>query len=289
MFLNRALSFAFDKLKVEPHTAECVASSLKYIQQAAFTLKFNQILVDRITRKHVRMIMDQCEKDRKLSTRNWNAYRTYFAMLFEVLYDYEMVEDNPVLSMKKRQEDEVIRETLTLAQRRKVIEHLTAVDPVFLRFIQIFFHSGARRSELITLRIENVYLDEAYFLVQVKKGRKKRIVPKVIKDVAMPFWKEQIGDVTSGYVFSENLIPGEKLIRPEVVTKTWKMHVKDTLGFKADLYSLKHLNTDEMSDKLSLEEAAKHNSHTVQMARKHYAINETLREMDRVRRLNNQL
>lgn len=289
MFLTKSLDYAFSKLKVEPHTRECVASSLKYIQLSIRALGYNQIEAHRITRKHVRLIMDQCEQDRNLSARSWNAYRTYLGMLFEQLMEYELIESNPVLQLRKKQEDEVVRTVLTTEQRRLLIKHLEETDPVFLRFIQIFFHSGARRTELLSLRIENIYLDKGYYQVFVKKGRKKRWVTKVIKEIALPFWREQIGDSISGYIFSIGLLPGDKPIRAEQVTRRWKRHVKDKLNITADLYSLKHLNTDEISSELSLIEAAKHNSHSVQMAKKHYAVNETLREMERVRKIKNQL
>lgn len=289
MFLTKSLDYAFSKLKVEPHTKECVASSLKYIQLSIRALGYNQVEAHRIKRKHVRLIMDHCEKERNLSARSWNAYRTYLAMLFEQLLDYELVEENPVLQLRKKQEDEVIRDTLTLEQRRLLVNHLRQTDPVFLRFIQIFFHSGARRTELFSLLIENVYLDKGYYQIFVKKGRKKRWVTKVIKEIALPYWREQIGNLLTGYVFSTGLLPGNNPIRPEQVTRRWKRHVKDKLGITADLYSLKHLNTDEISAELSLMEAAKHNSHTIQMTKKHYAVNETMRELERVRRIKNEL
>lgn len=289
MFLTKSLDYAFSKLKVEPHTKECVASSLKYIQLSIRALGYNQVEAHRIKRKHIRIIMDHCEQERNLSARSWNAYRTYLAMLFEQLLDYELVEENPVLQLRKKQEDEIIRDTLTLEQRRLVVNHLKETDPVFLRFIQMFFHSGARRTELFSLRIENVYLDKGYYQIFVKKGRKKRWVTKVIKEIALPYWREQIGDLLSGYVFSVGLLPGNNPIRPEQVTRRWKRHVKDKLGITADLYSLKHLNTDEISAELSLMEAAKHNSHTIQMAKKHYAVNETMRELERVRKIKNEL
>lgn len=289
MFLTKSLDYAFSKLKVEPHTKECVASSLKYIQLSIRALGYNQVEAHRIKRKHIRIIMDHCEQERNLSARSWNAYRTYLAMLFEQLLDYELVEENPVLQLRKKQEDEIIRDTLTLEQRRLVVNHLKETDPVFLRFIQMFFHSGARRTELFSLRIENVYIDKGYYQIFVKKGRKKRWVTKVIKEIALPYWREQIGDHLSGYVFSVGLLPGNNPIRPEQVTRRWKRHVKDKLGITADLYSLKHLNTDEISAELSLIEAAKHNSHTIQMAKKHYAVNETMRELERVRKIKNEL
>lgn len=289
MFLTKSLDHAFDKLTVEPHTRECVASALKYIQLSIRALGYNQVEAHKITRKHVRIIMDHCEQQRKLSPRNWNAYRTYFSMLFEELVEYEIVDENPVLQLRKKQEDDVVRELLTNEQRKLLVEHLRETDPVFLRFLQIFFHSGTRRSELLSVKIQNIYLDKGTYQVYIKKGRKKRWVTKVIKDIAIPYWREQIGDHLSGYLFSVGLLPGPNAIRPEQVTRRWKRHVKDKLGITADLYSLKHLNTDEVSAQLSLSEAARLNSHSVQIARKHYAVNESMRELERVKKLRNEL
>jgi integrase len=242
---------------------------------------------NRVSRKHVRMIMDQCEQDRKLSARSWNAYRTYLCMLFEQLMEYEIIEINPVKMLRKKTEDDPVRIILTHEERRLVFEHLQKTDPVFLRFTQMFFHSGARLTELVNLRIENIFLENSHYHVYIKKGHKKRWVTKVIKDIALPYWREQIGDRMTGYLFSVGLVPGENQIRPEQITRRWKRHVKDKLGIKADLYSLKHLNTDEVSAQLSIGEAARFNSHTVQMARKHYAVNETMRELDRVKKIKN--
>jgi len=287
--LPRALQYAYEKVRVSEKTLQCIASTIKYVTQVIDFLGYKFMPVKEISRKHIRSILDECEKHRKFSARSWNAYRTYLYILFEELKEHEIINSNPVKDVSKREEEQSIRELLTDKQRKLLVEYLTETDPIFLRFIQIFFHSGARRSELLSLRIEQVYLEKSYYQVYVKKGRKKRWVTKVIKDIAMPYWREQIGSNISGYVFSVGLLPGTKKIRDEQVTRRWKRHVKDKLGITADLYSLKHLNTDEMSEQLSLAEAAKHNSHSIQMARKHYAVNESIREMNRVKKLKNQL
>ena len=68
---------------------------------------------------------------------------------------------NPVdKRLKKRpvvkEED---RATLTPDERQKVKEHLQPNHPSFYRYVQIFFHSGGRSTELLGMQGKDVDLD----------------------------------------------------------------------------------------------------------------------------------
>ena len=75
----------------------------------------------------------------------------------------------------------------------------------------------------------------------------------------------------------------------------WKRHVKDALGIRADLYSLKHLHTTEVIDILESQEqsdataqAAGHNSHNSEtMVIKIYDVKRGKREHDKVKGIGN--
>lgn len=69
-------------------------------------------------------------------------------MVFEQLSELEMVDHNPAKGLKKRSEVVKLRATLTFDDREKVKSHLKKNYPKFYRFVQIFFHSGSRRTEL---------------------------------------------------------------------------------------------------------------------------------------------
>jgi len=139
--------------------------------------------------------------------------------------------------------------------------------------------------------VKEVNLAKGEYQTLIKKGDRKRMTIKVIKNIAKPYWEEQLLNANPDhYVFSEGLMPGPKKIREEQVTRRWRRPVKDKLSIKADLYSLKHLNTDETAELLDIHAAASHNGHTsTAITKRHYAFGEEQRMRERLRGFNNEL
>ena len=156
-----------------------------------------------------------------------------------------------------------LRDVLSPEERITVNQYLEEKYPSFHRFLHIFFHSGARISELLRVTDSDMDLKNQRYKVIVQKGRNYTQVWKTIKDVAMPYWLSVMKECVKGdFVFSVGLKPGSKQIQPYQVTKRWYRLVKKKIGIAADFYSLKHLHTTEVVDLLGEKEAAKHNEHT---------------------------
>lgn len=291
MGLTQALQYAFTLLDVDHKTLLCVRSCLKYVYMCIQELRFQLIPVRQIQKKHIKLLMNHCKEKRQLSSRSWNAYRSYLMMLFDALEEMEIVDFDPVKTLKKKKEDIKQRDTLSASERELVKAHLLEHYPDFYRFVQIFFHSGGRRTELLALKVKDVNLTLGEYRTIVKKGERRRHVIRVIKNLALPFWKEQLTAAQpEDFVFSVGLIAGPLRIREEQVTRRWRRLVKDKLGVTADLYSLKHLNTDETAGLLDIEAAAAHNSHTTStITTKYYAYGEEERMRTRIRAVNNEL
>lgn len=288
--LMDSLSLAIEHLDVERPTQICVKSCLKYIADSSVKIGIDRLPVDQIRKRHIKLLMNHCSEERKLSPRSWNSYRAYLMMLFEQLVELELVDHNPVRELKKKRETIQLRQTLTNEERERVKSHLKQNHPDFYRFVQIFFHSGSRRTELLSLKVNDVDLVKGEYITLVKKGQRKRHVIRVIKNIARSFWEQLLqGAKADHYVFSEGLVPGPRRIRVEQVSRRWKRLVKDKLGITADLYSLKHLNTDETASLLDIEAAAKHNSHTTsQITKKHYAFGEDARLREKLKNVSNE-
>ena len=158
----------------------------------------------------------------------------------------------------------------------------------FGRFMQIFFHSGARESELMEIKTFNVDLQNQQFLVVVNKGRSSAEYKKPIKNIVLPLWAEIINKAKEGqYLFSKGLKPGDIPINANQ-GRRWRTHIKGKLHITADFYSLKHSNLDEISAELSIQDAAKMASHTsIRTTEAHYATNEAQSQMDRLKNMNN--
>jgi integrase len=170
-----------------------------------------------------------------------------------------------------------------------VDEHLRRVDYRFWLVIQIFFHSGSRIKELVQLKRSDVDLDSQKFYTLVRKRRVPTVLPRTIKDEALPYWEEFIeGADSDQYLFGIDFLPAAKPIIPNTITRRWKQRVKNDLEISADLYSLKHLNTTETVDMIGEEFAAKQNGHTsAETVKQWYDVGRSDREHRILKAVNN--
>lgn len=105
------------------------------------------------------MVLDQCSRIKLHWTNNqFNHYRKYISILFTELVEVEAIEYNPVKDIDKQKTIKRIRKTLTKEERKKVNYHLHKNYYSFWRFINIFFHSGARLTEILSVKKEDVDL-----------------------------------------------------------------------------------------------------------------------------------
>lgn len=286
--MSEALLAAYPKIKCAKHTKNAIKGVVGFFNTAARELSYDQVPLNEIKRRHVNQILERCRQTRQLTPGNFNHYRAYIMRVFKELLRLDAVESNPVKDIAKDEEVEKIRLTLSPVERKKVNKHLLKNHYTFWRYLHIFFHSGSRTSELFRLQGKDVNLKEQYFKKTVIKGNKKREVKSMIKNVALPHWKEIMKNCKpDDYVFAKNLQPGPVAIHPDQISKRWRKAVKKPLGIQADFYSVKHLHTDELADILSMDEARKHNSHTSKKTTLIYAVNEKERELERLKKVGN--
>lgn len=284
-----SIQMAFLKIKINADTRLDMKSMLKYFINASDQLKFSQMPANEIRRKHIKAILDKVQEERNLSAQRYNKYRSYLSAIFSELVEMEIMEGNYLKDLKKQKEVKKLRELLSIEDRGRVENHLRTKYYSFYRFTQIFFQSGGRIKELLRIKVKDVTLQQQYYKATILKGRNGREVMRAITGEALPFWQ----DVLNGnpnpehYVFSIGLVPGEKSIRREQITRRWEQHVKAPmakggLGITADFYSLKHLFLELTADTYDIETSqgmADHSSKLVTMT--HYAIGQAARELEK--------
>lgn len=285
----KSLWLAVEKLSISHNYKIGVKCVIRGVEKAAIALRIEQTPVSEITRRYIKVILEKCgELNPKWSARQYNYYRTALMSLFRELIQSEALESNPVKEIPKRAEIKKVRETLTKEQRILVSNFLHEKYYNFWRFVQIFYASGAREAEIINVRVKDVDLIKQTFRVIIKKGRSVREVEKAINNDIVHLWKELINDCPKDfYIFSIGLIPGEKLIRYEQLTRRWRVHVKKKLGITSDLYATKHLRTTNISEKMGTKTASEMNSHTSEaMVRSIYDTGYTNRNLERLKNIN---
>jgi integrase len=267
----------------EMSTIEALKYAAKKISVSDRTKKDIKYLMDALPEIHT-PVKDFSRRDIKrllegISTSNdrYNKNRTNLMILYSELVEDEIIETNHLRDIKKKKVVKILRSVLMPDERKLVKEQLLQY-PGFYRFVEIFFHSGARISELLRLRYEDVDLKNQYFKVVIYKGRQYRQVRKVIKNIALPYWITQFANCKPGeYLFSTSLNPGPKQVSADYVTNRWRRCVQVPLKIKPSFYSLKHLHSDEISAGVGLSVAGKHNDHKGTVITMTYAVKEKQR------------
>lgn len=286
---TEALQMVLKKIRCVDHTREDIKSILKFIESASNYLRYSSIPIGNIKRRHLRHILDTCADTKKVWSANlFNHYRKYLSILFKELVELEAIEFNPVRDIAKQKSVKKLKRILSKEECQRVDSYLQVKDRNFCILVHIFFHSGARRSEIVRVKGKDVNLETQKFKCIIKKGKEIREVEKTIKNIAVPFWIEALRNCKADeYVFSIGLKPGTHRIREEQLTRRWNRHVKKHLGIDADFYSLKYLNSDQTAKILDLKAAAAQNSHTSTVVTMGYAVNEKERIHERLRNVDN--
>jgi integrase len=286
----QALREAYKRLSVVSSTAQDIRSVINGLEAASAQLRYDNIEIGKVKRRTIIRLLDQCEKTNpKWSANRFNKYRAYLLMLFTELVSIEAIEYNPITDIKlKKGHVKEKREVLTEDERKKVDLHLRAGNYRFWLFLQVFFHSGGRETELMNLKGKDVNLDKQEINVLIKKGKQYRIESKPMKSIAVQYWQQALVNCgPDDYVFSEGLQPGTRKIRTDQITRRWKRHVKDKLEITKDFYALKHLNSDEVDAQLGLQAAAKLNSHRDTDITKIYTVSHDDRLKQAVKNISN--
>lgn len=283
--VGQALDFALAHITVAKITRSDIAFALKQVKNALLEKGWNGLLITDLKRGQFKSVLEAAA----VSPDRFNKLRSYMMILMKELVERDIIQYNLVRDISPVKVPKKIRQVLTDKEVKKAKEYLQAHNPTFYRFMQIFFHSGSRISELLRLKVQDINLSGQFFRIMIYKGNIYREELKAIKDVALPYWEELLRDAPNDhYVFSKGLKPGPNPIRSDQINKRWHK-VKEKLEIEADFYSLKHLHTDQVAALLSLEDAGRHNSHRGQVITMRYAIHEKDRQLERIKKLNNTL
>ena len=163
-------------------------------------------------------------------------YMTSFKKFFLFLEDNKYIEKNPTTTLGKVKLSRKLPSVLSVEEIEKILSAPNLEDKSGLRdkaILEMFYSSGLRVSELINLKINDLYFEEEVVRV-FGKGSKERIVPmgssaiKWIREYlikARPLLEKK--DRSQGYIFLNNR--GTKISRMTI----WKL--VDRYGKEAGL------------------------------------------------------
>jgi site-specific recombinase XerC len=285
----KALKEVEKEIKGASSTKRDLKSVIRYVEKVAIKLGLNELPIATIGRKHIKLTLSQIERTYGYSPHRYNKIRSYLMILFNRLLEVEAVDTNPVHNIIKQKTIQKLRRVIPIESRPKINDFLIQKHYRFWIFTQIFFHSGARLTEMMLIKRKDVNLEGQYFIVTINKGKIAKEVQKTIKNLALPYWQKAIESAEiNDYIFSKGLLPGKISISSTQITRRWNTHIKKKLQVEEDFYSLKHLNLDQMATLLNLNDASAMASHTsTYVTLQHYAIGERQRQIERLKNANN--
>lgn len=136
----KALRLIHKKLNKAESTLSDISSVINGLEKATDLLKISQMPIGQVSRKHIKISLDQCSKiNPNWSANRFNKYRSYLQILFNELVEIEATEIDPVSGIKKMKSVKKLRQTLTLEERRLVNAHLFKKITLFEGFLTYFF------------------------------------------------------------------------------------------------------------------------------------------------------
>lgn len=285
----KALLMAEKRISASPTTKRDLKSILKFVSNSATQLGYSDIQIKSISRKHLKQLLAHIEMVYGESAHRYNKIRSYLMILFNELVELEACEINPIRDLSKKKSIQRVRALPNIENRETINKYLQQNHYRFWLFMHIFFHSGARLTEIMKVKRTDVNLTNQSFKITIQKGTINKEVIRPIKKIALPYWEEAIFSASSDdYIFSKGLEPGKEPIQSYQITKRWNRHIKKKLGIKEDFYSLKHLNLDQTAEILGIADASLMASHTsTEITTKYYAIGEKHRQNERLKNIEN--
>lgn len=234
--LDRALS----SKSYTPQHLKAVQSALKYFKIGTEKKRLDYIKIKDVELIHIKQILESCN----LTNYSFNKYKKYLSSLFTDLVDAGCLKINPCTGIKAKKHITEIKDIFTDEELQKISKVILWKFPDFNNFFQIFYMSGCRVSEIMSIKKKDVNIEKSEFKILLKKGgidiKEKRAI---IAD-AIIYWKDQLSKASDDdYIFSSNFQPGPKLIDRDYVYKYWKRNIRIKT-----IYTLKHTFLDKVEE-----------------------------------------
>ncbi|MEO6610764.1 MAG: site-specific integrase [Chitinophagaceae bacterium] len=259
---KEAIDFAFEKKKADwsSRSADCYKSVVKFLKDAAGTLKLLHKPMSEFELPHFKALLDETRKSRKLSSIGFNKYREYLSSLVSEMIQWQIVKINLVHHIKtKIQDKHNAHRPPTADERSQIITHIKNTAPNYYRFLSVLYGCAIRPDEITRLQVKHLHKKEGVFRIPAAGTKTKEYREAVIPDWVMDLLMElnlQNHD-TNHYIFSaasswrsreHSFRPGPKKMHTHTTTRWWREIVKEKKGLGIDVsqYSLKKLSGNDM-------------------------------------------
>ena len=177
-FINKCITEFLDYIKYERHFSENTYQSYKIdLNQFEEWAIPNDIDIKKLDIRNIFKFIEHLSKQDLKSTslnRKIYALRSFFSFLIKFKY----IDNNPSEFLNPSKTERNIPNYLTVEEIEKLIRFPVKSD-ADLRdrcILEIMYSAGLRVSELCSLKLENIFLQQEYIII-LGKGNKERYIP----------------------------------------------------------------------------------------------------------------
>ncbi|WP_375327170.1 tyrosine-type recombinase/integrase [Candidatus Tisiphia endosymbiont of Nemotelus uliginosus] len=146
-----------------------------------------------------------------------NRFLETLSSIFNKAIDWELLEKNPITGIKKHKEQSRDR-YITKEEAPRFFQTLEEETNQLMKdFILISLYTGARKSNVLSMRWENIsFIDKTWYISDTKNGEPQTVV---LIDEAIKILQDRKTQITSEWVFPSSTSSSGHLQEPK---KAWK-------------------------------------------------------------------
>ena len=189
-YLDQYLSYLLTERGLSKNTIESYNNDLKHFIDF-LEKKFSVSNPDDIKRSHILLFQKEL-KEQGYSVSSRYRYLVSIRRFIKYLLREEIIKEDPTRNIELPSKGKKLPKVLTSEQVEKLLQMPDITKPGGLRdraMLELLYATGLRVSELVTLKMNQVFFNQGYLLI-MGKGSKERIVP--FGDVAEKWVKKYL-------------------------------------------------------------------------------------------------
>ncbi len=217
--------------------------------------KYEHLFINSITLDHCKSFKRWMLYEEDLSVKTANNTLSHLSMFWDAAIENNYTLSNPFKVLpkaKKRDKDETGKdvrfEPFTNEEMQLLFPWLRQKEMhAFINFLCFIYYAWARPIEILRLKVEDI--EKTRQLIAFKANNTKntnaayvQIVPPLMALIDAMKLEQYPPDY---YLFSDNYLPGKRMLNKSNPSKTWRNNVKKNLKLQKDMYALKHTGNIE--------------------------------------------
>ena len=218
---RQSIDLTFSEL-LERYIKEKLDKDKVYHQKVITHLKWWELYLSEyktndITPSLLSNLQEKLKREKNISNSTVNRYTTSLSGLFTIaIKEWELLRENPVSNISKKKEPNGRVRYLTSEEIQKLLNACKqSASPYLYYIVLLALSTGARYSEIITLKWENIDFKRKLIYLLDTKNKEARSIPISNKVYMM------LIELKDKYGYSGLLFPGKDKLNPTKIRNSW--------------------------------------------------------------------